>query len=123
MKSQFFPILINLFAAFLSALGQYYYKTASPLLGKIPLYKNSNLFLGIGLFLFVTMLFFLSFRLGGRLSITYPVYASTFVWGALIGVYIDKEPLNITQVIGILLVFLGVCVVSMSSGQLNEVLN
>ena len=77
----------------------------------------------MGIFLVVTVLFFLAFKLGGRLSVTYPVYASTFVWGALIGVYIDKEPLNLAQVIGILLVFLGVCVVAMSSGQAGEALN
>ena len=123
MKSQFFPILINLFAAFLSAWGQHCYKSATPLLGKIPIYKNVNLFIGMGIFLFVTILFFLAFRLGGRLSVTYPVYASTFVWGALIGVYIDKEPLNLAQVLGILLVFLGVCVVAMASGQPSEALS
>ena len=115
MNSQLYPILINLFAAFLSAWGQHCYKIASPLLGKIPLYKNINLFIGMFIFLVVTLLFFLAFRLGGRLSVTYPVYASTFVWGALIGVYINKEPLNLPQLLGILLVFLGVCLVAVFS--------
>jgi len=122
MKSQFYPILINLFAAGLSAWGQYCYKTATPLLGKIPLYKNTNLFIGMGIFLFVTLLFFLAFKLGGRLSVTYPVYASTFIWGAIIGYYLDKEPINSMQIFGIALVFLGVCVVAMSA-QATEVLN
>ena len=115
MNSQLYPILLNLFAAALSAWGQYSYKRATSLLGEIPLYKNTHLFIGMAIFLFVTLLFFLAFKLGGRLSVTYPVYASTFVWGALIGHCLDKEPINSLQIFGIALVFLGVCIVAMSS--------
>ncbi len=42
---------------------------------------------------------------------TVPVYALTFVWGAIIGVLVDKEPFNQAQAFGVLLVFVGVAVV------------
>jgi drug/metabolite transporter (DMT)-like permease len=48
---------------------------------------------------------------GGRISVTVPVYALTFVWGAIIGVLVDKEPFNQAQAFGVLLVFVGVAVV------------
>ena len=122
MKSQAIPIILNLIAAFLSAWGQHFYKHASPLIGKISFFKNYSLFAGMFLFLIVTVLFFLAFKLGGRLSVTYPVYATTFIWGAMIGMYIDKEPINAPQLFGILLVVLGVSVVALFSPSYGDAL-
>lgn len=112
MQSQLYPILLNLLAAFIGAAGQYSYKLGGVKLGKVPIYLNWELFVGIFLFIGVMILFVASFKLGGKISITYPVYATTFIWGTLLGVIIDKEPFNLIQVFGIGLVVIGVSTVA-----------
>jgi drug/metabolite transporter (DMT)-like permease len=49
--------------------------------------------------------------MGGRISAVYPAYAATFVWGAVLGRYLDGEPLNGTVLAGIALILAGVAVV------------
>ena len=107
MSDQFIPALLYLVAAFVGAIGQYAYKLGGNQLSKVPLYANYPLILGIILFCVVMVLFVVSFKMGGRLSVVYPIYATTFIWGTLIGVILDKEPINIPQVVCTLLVVLG----------------
>ena len=111
-NSQFVPIVLNFLAAAVSAWGQYLYKIGSAKIGAEPLYKNYHIFLGIFLFTLVMVLFLAAFKLGGRLSVTYPVYASTFLWGSLIGIYFDKEPWNYGQALGVLFILLGIGLVA-----------
>jgi multidrug transporter EmrE-like cation transporter len=114
-NSQLIPILLNLFAAFVSAFGQYLYKIGSAKLGNEPIYKNFHIFGGILLFTVVMVLFLAAFKLGGRLSVTYPIYASTFIWGALIGIVWDKEPWSYGQAWGVFFVLVGIaCVAAFS---------
>jgi len=111
-NSQLIPIALNVLAAFVSAFGQYLYKIGSTKLGVEPIYKNYHIFAGIILFTVVMVLFLTSFKLGGRLSVTYPVYASTFLWGALIGVYLDKEPWSFGQASGVFFILVGIGLVA-----------
>jgi len=116
-NSQFVPILLNIFAAFVSAFGQYLYKIGSAKLGVEPIYKNYHIFSGIVLFTVVMVLFLTAFKLGGRLSVTYPIYASTFLWGTLIGVYFDKEPWSYGQALGVFLILVGITFVAALSPE------
>lgn len=111
-SSQFIPILLNLAAAFISAFGQYLYKIGSQRLGVEPLYKNYYIFAGIFLFTLVMFLFLAAFKLGGRLSVTYPIYASTFMWGVLIGIWFDKEPWSLGQAFGVFFILVGIGMVA-----------
>lgn len=111
-SSQLVPILLNLLAAFVSAFGQYLYKTGSDKLGVEPIYKNYHIFAGILLFTVVMVLFLTAFKLGGRLSVTYPIYASTFVWGAFLGIYFDKEPWNYGQAWGVFFILIGISLIA-----------
>ena len=111
-NSQFIPIVLNLLAAFISAFGQYLYKIGSAKLGVEPIYKNYHIFLGILLFTVVMVIFLAAFKLGGRLSVTYPIYASTFMWGTLLGVVFDKEPWSYGQASGIFLILVGISLVA-----------
>ncbi len=113
--SQTVPILINLFAAVLGALGQYLYKMGAAQLGKVPIYLNWQIGVGMTLFTVVMALFILAFKLGGRLNVVYPMYATTFIWGVLMGIYFDKEPWNSGQLIGVVLVVIGLSVIAFKS--------
>jgi len=111
-NSQVLPILLNLVAAVFGALGQWLYKIGASHLKEIPIYKNWQIFVGMLLFCVVMVLFVAAFRLGGRLSVTYPVYATTFVWGMLIAIFLDKEPWAMAQIIGVLLILVGVSLIA-----------
>lgn len=114
-SSQLLPILLNILAAFVSAFGQYLYKIGSAKLGVEPIYKNYHIFAGILLFTVVMVIFLTAFKLGGRLSVTYPIYATTFVWGSLLGIYLDKEPWSFGQAVGILFILFGIGLVAVLS--------
>jgi drug/metabolite transporter (DMT)-like permease len=112
--SQTLPIMLNLIAAVLGAVGQWFYKIGGKQLGIIPIFKNWQLFIGMVLFCIVMVLFVYAFKLGGRLSVVYPVYATTFVWGMLIAINLDHEPWAWSQVMGVAFVVLGVSVIAFS---------
>jgi drug/metabolite transporter (DMT)-like permease len=102
------PIILNLLAAILGALGQWFYKVGGQQIGQIPLYKNWSIFLGMILFCVVMVLFLYAFKLGGRLSIVYPVYATTFIWGMLLAVFVDHEPWHSSYALGLIFIIVGV---------------
>ena len=107
MKSQLVPILFYLIAGVSGAVGQYLYKVGADRLATVPLWKNWHIGAGVLAFCLVMVLFIAAFRLGGRLSVIYPMYATTFIWGALIGVQVVGEPWSWTQVLGIGVIVLG----------------
>lgn len=111
--SQTVPILLNLLAAVIGATGQWLYKIGGTKLGTIPLYKNWQMFVGMALFCVVMVLFVAAFKMGGRLSVVYPVYATTFIWGFLIATGIDKEPWAMGQLAGIALIIAGVSLIAL----------
>jgi multidrug transporter EmrE-like cation transporter len=111
-KPQTIPIILNLVAAILGAVGQWLYKIGGTRLGTVAIYKNWHLFVGMILFCVVMVLFVIAFKLGGRLSVVYPVYATTFIWGMMIAVWFDKEPWAMPQMFGVLLILAGVSMIA-----------
>lgn len=111
-QSQLIPILLNLLAALFGAVGQYFYKWGGNRLANEPIWKNWPLFLGMALFCGVMVMFVLAFKAGGRLSVTYPVYATTFIWGFLLAILADKEPWTPLQLGGIFVILAGVVMVA-----------
>lgn len=116
-SSQFIPILLNLVAALFGAVGQYLYKWGGQRIGQIELWKNWQLFLGMALFCGVMVMFVLGFKAGGRLSVTYPVYATTFIWGFLLAVLVDREPWSPMQLTGIAVILAGVVLVAVGGAK------
>jgi multidrug transporter EmrE-like cation transporter len=109
------PILCYLLAGVLGAGGQYFYKMGSASLGKTPLWTNWPLFIGMLLFIVVMVLFVVGFKLGGRLGVVYPVYATSFIWGLLLAIKVEKEPWSLLQLIGVLFIVLGVSCIAFGS--------
>lgn len=116
-QSQLVPIVLNLIAAIFGALGQYAYKLGASRLSSVSLLKNYSLFIGVFLFCFVMVLFVIAFKLGGKLSVVYPVYATTFIWGAAIAIFIEKEPFSGLQIFGIATIVIGVSLVAIGAPQ------
>jgi len=112
MSDQKLPIVLNLIAALLGAFGQYAYKKGSARLSEVPLWQNYQIALGVLLFSAVMLCFVVGYKLGGRISVVYPFYATTFVWGALIGYWLEKEPFRWPMAVGILSILIGLILIS-----------
>jgi multidrug transporter EmrE-like cation transporter len=53
------------------------------------------------------VLFVGAFKRGGSLTVLYPVYASTFIWAAIIAWCVYNTPIRAVNVAGMLLLVLG----------------
>lgn len=117
MSDQKIPILLNLLAAFLGALGQYYYKKGGQILAATGRFLNGPTLIGILLFCGVMGLFVVGYKLGGKISVVYPFYATTFLWGSLIGVVFEKEEFHLWSLFGLFLVVAGISLMAWSLGK------
>jgi drug/metabolite transporter (DMT)-like permease len=89
-------------AAFLGALGQYLYQSgAAHTNAQISSYlANPRLLSGVACYIAVMVLFVAAFKKGGALTVLYPVYASTFIWAALIALVVYGTPIKPVNVAG-----------------------
>ena len=68
---------------------------------------NTKLIGGVLCYITVMVLFVAAFKKGGSLTVLYPIYASTFIWAAVIGLLAYGTPIKIINVIGMLLIIGG----------------
>jgi len=102
-------IVLFVIAALLGAIGQFLYKSgADSADGSVAGYVlNLRLMGGVGCYVAVMVLFVAAFRKGGALTVLYPIYASTFVWAALIAWRAYGTPIRPVNVVGMLLLIVG----------------
>jgi uncharacterized membrane protein len=96
-------------ASILGATGSYLYKSGADAAdGTIVGYVLSpRILCGVCCYVAVMVLFVAAFRQGGTLSVLYPVYASTFIFGALISRWAYGTPIRLPNVIGMMFLVLG----------------
>jgi multidrug transporter EmrE-like cation transporter len=89
-------ILYFIGASLLGAIGQFLYKSGSDAAqgGPLSYLLNLRIALGVLCYIAVMVLFVAAFKRGGALSVLYPVYASTFIWAALISALAFGTPLK-----------------------------
>ena len=102
-------IIFFIVAAFLGALGQYLYKSGADLAGSgIASYLlNWRLLAGVACYVAVMTLFVAAFRKGGSLTVLYPIYASTFIWAALLALLFQAVPIRPVNIAGMGLLVIG----------------
>ncbi|WP_419194241.1 hypothetical protein [Novipirellula herctigrandis] len=67
------------------------------------------------------ILFVVAFRIGGSLAVLYPIYASTFIWAALIAWFAYDTPITRVHVFGWILLILGMlCMGWTAKNQVSE---
>jgi drug/metabolite transporter (DMT)-like permease len=95
-------IIFFIVAAFLGALGQYLYKSGADLAGNgsASYLLNWRLLAGVACYVAVMTLFVAAFRKGGALTVLYPIYASTFIWAALLAFFFQAVPIRPVNVAG-----------------------
>ena len=102
-------IVMFLCAAFFGALGQYLYKSgADAATGGLESYLlNPRLGFGVLCYGLVMVLFVGAFKRGGSLAVLYPLYATTFVWAAVISLIAFGTPIKPINIGGMALLTLG----------------
>jgi multidrug transporter EmrE-like cation transporter len=97
------------FAAFIGALGQFLYKSGADRAtsGFTSYLFNPRLMTGVVCYIAVMVLFVAAFKRGGSLTVLYPVYASTFIWAAVIARFAYHTPIQPANIIGMLLLVAG----------------
>ncbi|MBW2533495.1 MAG: hypothetical protein JRI55_18540 [Deltaproteobacteria bacterium] len=113
MRDQLLPLAVFQLAALLGAVGQLLYKRgAVPAPGSGRAAAIGNILAGMALYIAVTLLFVLAYRLGGAVSVLYPSYAATFVWGLVLARAFSGETITAAKIAGTLCVVGGICLVA-----------
>lgn len=96
-------------ASFFGAIGQFLYKSGADSAkgGLLSYVLNIRILLGVVCYCAVMVLFVAAFKKGGSLAALYPVYATTFIWGALIALIAFGTPIRPINVAGMGLLVAG----------------
>ncbi len=105
MKTPALSVVLFALAALIGAAGQFLYKSGAERAGgSIASYlANPRLLGGVVCYGAVMVLFVAAFKRGGSLTVLYPVYASTFIWAALIAWAAYGTPIKMANVGGMAL--------------------
>lgn len=109
MNTSIVSVIYFIIAAMFGALGQYLYKAgAESSSGTLFSYlTNLKLIGGVLCYTTVMILFVAAFKKGGSLTVLYPIYATTFIWAALIALLAYGTPIKIINLVGMLLMIGG----------------
>ncbi|MEN1679059.1 MAG: hypothetical protein AAGJ46_05670 [Planctomycetota bacterium] len=109
MKTPLASILMFLAASLFGALGQFLYKSgADRAPGSVADYlSNWRLLAGVACYVAVMVLFVAAFKRGGSLSVLYPIYATTFIWAAIIGLVAYGAPIKPINIAGMVALVVG----------------
>lgn len=106
------PLSVGLMltAAICGATGSFLYKTGAAQAdgGMAGYLANPRLVGGILCYSAVMILIVAAFRIGGALTVLYPVYATTFIFAAVIGLLAFGTPIRPVNLAGMLLLLSGV---------------
>lgn len=109
MKTPALSMLFFLLASFFGAIGQFLYKSGADRAGgSLASYLlNPRLLGGVLCYLGVMGLFVAAFKRGGALTTLYPIYATTFIWAALIALLAHGTPIKPANLGGMTLLVAG----------------
>lgn len=108
MNTPVSSIICFAIAALVGAVGQFLYKNgAAAADGGWTSYLNTQLIGGVVCYVAVMVLFVAAFKQGGALTVLYPIYASTFIWAAVIAWRAYGTPITLTNVAGMALLIAG----------------
>jgi len=108
MKTPLSSIAFFAIAALIGAAGQFFYKAGSARVTSSALsFLNLWLLGGVICYVAVMVLFVAAFKRGGELTVLYPIYASTFIWAAIISFAAYGTSIKMVNVIGMALLVAG----------------
>jgi len=109
METPKISIAFFLMASFAGALGQYLYKSGADRAdgGILSYLNNARIVGGVACYIAVMILFVAAFKKGGSMTVLYPIYATTFIWAAVIALMVYGTPIKPVNVVGMLLLCAG----------------
>ena len=109
MKTPALSMFLFLLAALFGAFGQFLYKSGAERAGGTILsyLANGRIIGGVACYVAVMALFVAAFKRGGALTTLYPIYATTFIWAALIALWIYGTPIKTLNILGFALLVAG----------------
>ncbi len=117
MKTAPLAVFYFLVASVLGAAGQFLYKAgADRAEGALHNYLlNSRIVLGAGCYLAVMVLFVAAFKQKASPSVLYPLYATTFIWAALLDHVLYGRVISFVNVAGMILLIGGMYLLGRTS--------
>ncbi len=117
MATPLSSIVLFLLASVFGAVGQFLYKSGTDAAGETlaSYVVNPRILGGVVCYTAVMALFVAAFKQGGDLAVLYPIYATTFIWAALIGLFAYGTPISWVNVCGMGLLVVGMCLMGWSS--------
>ncbi len=108
-KTPVMAIVLVAVAAVLGAVGQFLFNHASGQIkgGIVSFFLNPWVIAGMVCYLTVMGLFTTAFKKGGTVAVLYPIYASTFIWAAIIAWQLYDQPIKPVHVLGMALLVAG----------------
>lgn len=105
--------LLAALSAFIGSVGQLEFKRGAGgfELNFYTLVTNFHLMSGVILYVFSTVIYIYVLK-EGRLSIIYPIIATSYIWTTLFARVFLNEPVNMVTWIGILLILMGVTLIA-----------
>lgn len=110
MRTPLGSVLYFVLASLLGAIGQYLYKSGADRLMAMTVSRffNARIIGGMACYVAVMILFVAAFKRGGSPTVLYPVYATTFIWAAIIGMLAYDIPIKPINIAGMVLLIAGV---------------
>ena len=114
MTTSLAAIVGVLAAAVLGAVGQYLFQHGAVVgrSGVQGFVANPFFLLGMAVYVAVMVLFTAAFKAGGSVRVLYPLYASTFIWAALIAWWRFGDAVQPVHGIGMALLIIGIVCMS-----------
>ncbi len=108
-QTPLFSIVCFVIASLLGAVGQFLYKSgADKATDTVAGYLlNGRILAGVVSYIAVMVLFVAAFKRGGALTVLYPIYATTFIWAALIAMAAYGTPIRFVNIAGMALLIVG----------------
>ena len=102
-------ILMFVVASVLGALGQFLYKGGADAArnGVLSYVLNARILGGVICYVSVMILFVAAFKRGGSLTVLYPIYATTFIWAAIISMFAFGTAIKPINIVGMSLLIGG----------------
>ena len=110
LKTPILALLCVITASVLGALGQYLFKAGASHKGDHPasFLLSPWVWIGMTCYVAVMFLFTYAFRKGGTVTVLYPLYATTFIWAALIAQIWFDQPIRLVHIVGMVCLLAGI---------------
>jgi uncharacterized membrane protein len=114
---QYQAILLSLFCAVLAAVGQTFFKMGAAQVSTqyTDWVLNLKVILGMGIYGTSAVLFIVALKYG-RLSILYPIIATSYIWVTLLSYYVFGENITYVNWIGVAMIVCGVTLITLKGG-------